>query len=310
MCPTLLGHYRHIVTAKTDSERRLLYAVAMASNRERGPILTPDIDGPRVRVGIFWFLILLAAISSGVVWTAVLWAYVGAVAALQVLAASDAPQRQMRSSQSAQRQSTQRQSAQRQSEQHQTAQALPMNVWHLGVAVVTAAFPLMAAYNLTRAGWMLIIIPAPLAFLAWVLSRNPKQFTRTLMAIVLPALAAISVVATVQVSVWSALFLVVAVSLYDAGSFLIGAESGSRWEGPAAGILGIAATTFVFSILEFAPYTSVTALLVGVVLAIGCPLGQILVGAASPDRSPTSALRRLDSYVIAGPLFVTITWFL
>lgn len=268
----------------------------MASNRQRGPFVTPDIDGPRIRVGIFWFLILLAAISSGVVWTAVLWAYVAAVAALQMLDLDDPLDRILARTQQS-------------NLTGDSPLAMP-NPLHLIVAVVAASFPLMAAYNLPRAGWMLILIPGPLAFVAWILARNPRFFTRVATAIVLPALASIAVVATVQVSVWSALFLVIAVSLYDTGAFLIGAESKTSWEGPAGGILGIAAATFVFSILEFAPYTRLSALIIGLVLAITCPLGQWVVAQSSPAGAPPAAMRRLDAYVIAGPLFVSITWLL
>ena len=47
------------------------------------------------------------------------------------------------------------------------------------------------------------------------------------------AIAAASIVLAVRLDLWAGVFLIVAVSLYDAGSFLLGADAAGRWEGPA-----------------------------------------------------------------------------
>ncbi|MEZ5311967.1 MAG: hypothetical protein R2735_15510 [Microthrixaceae bacterium] len=56
--------------ATTDTRRRLL--------------VEPDITGPRVRMGVLWFLLAMAAVTSGRMWISLLLGAVSALAGYQI----------------------------------------------------------------------------------------------------------------------------------------------------------------------------------------------------------------------------------
>lgn len=106
-----------------------------------------------------------------------------------------------------------------------------------------------------------------------------------------------------------ALFVLVAVSFYDAGFFIGAAESSSRLEGPVTGAIGLLAVTFAASAFEAAPFDRITAWVAGAVMVLACPLGQILVSAELPSpESSVPAMRRLDSYLVSVPLMLAAVW--
>src|SRR3546814_3639658 len=77
------------------------------------------------------------------------------------------------------------------------------------------------------------------------------------------------------------------------------------YEGPAAGASAIVVITFVVSTLPISTLGFGEAWLFGGIVAVGAPLGQILASALLPvANAPATALRRLDSLLIVGPLWV------
>lgn len=245
----------------------------------------PDIAGPKVRAGIFWFLLALAAVTSGRWWTAALWSAVAFFAAYQMVLAW------------ARARSTAEVGA---------LQVLPIGLLAgVGAVAVTAT----AGYGTGLAGVALsaISLTCGIAVLAAGPLRGPVG--SVVLGVLAPAIAAAAVVITVRVDLWAGLFLVLAVSLYDAGAFVFGAESTGRWEGPVCGVIGVLAVTFTVSTIKVPLFDRAEAWIAGVALAAGCVLGQAAAAALLPDpASRAPALRRLDAYLVAGPAFLACTW--
>lgn len=255
----------------------------------RGRSFGPDTTGPKVRTGLLWFFLALAAVTGGRWWTAALWAAVAFLAAAQTVLAwgrADAD-----------------------AEDDGLAPSIAASAAVAGSAA--AGITVASAYSTGLAGVALTAVALTAA--AALVAGGPRRRASAPVAIgmVLASVAASSVVLAVRVDLWAGLFLVLAVSLYDAGAFLFGAESTSRWEGPAGGVIGVLAVTFTISTVQVAPFERAGAWIAGIAVAVGCVVGQWVVGALLPDPAASvPGLRRLDAYVVAGPAFVACAWLL
>jgi hypothetical protein len=281
--------------------------VVVASTPGPLSIAAPDIAGPRVRVGVLWFLLALAAATSGRWWTAALWSLIAFAAGVQtVLAwhrpAVDAPVKDSSTADDA-AQPAARAAARVTAPPGVIAAALLAGS---GAAAVTGA----AAYSTGLAGVLLTGLAAALGVALLAAGRARRRaVVPAVVATLLPAIAASSVVLAVRVDLWAGLFLILAVSLYDAGAFLFGAEAAGRWEGPVGGLMGALAVTFTMSTVDVPPFDRVGSWIAGAAVAASCVLGQALVTGYLPARAPhVGALRRLDAYVLAGPVFVACAW--
>jgi len=142
-----------------------------------------------------------------------------------------------------------------------------------------------------------------------VSGRKPAAAGAAAIGAVLASVPAMSVILVARAETWAALFLVVAVSFYDAGYFIGAAESSSRLEGPVTGGIGLLAVTFSASAFEVEPFDRATAWLAGVTILLACPLGQMLTSAELPRAdADVPAMRRLDAYVVAAPLMLGAVW--
>ncbi len=134
------------------------------------------------------------------------------------------------------------------------------------------------------------------------------DFTGILIRSSIPAgLAAGSLVALTGRGVGAAISLVVLVSAYEVGDYLVGTGSANAIEGPIAGIAVLAVVGAALAITQPSPFDGPRAVLFAVLTAISCPLGQILGSAILPrGDSWAPGLRRLDSLLIAGPLWLLL----
>lgn len=99
--------------------------------------------------------------------------------------------------------------------------------------------------------------------------------------------------------------LVLLVSAYEAGDFLVGTGADNAFEGPIAGLLALAIVGAGLTLVQPVPFDRGSMPLFAGLVAIGCPLGQLLASALLPHGTAWApALRRLDSYLIAAPLWV------
>ncbi len=241
----------------------------------------PDIQGPRVKLGVLWFVAAVASVLLGR-WTVLgLWSVAAAVAAWQVTKVWAGQPR---------------------------ASKLPG--WGPAASAVTAVVCVAGAGLGTALGGIaLMTAPLLLVIVVTVSGRKPAAAGAAVIGAVLAAIPAMSIVLVARDEQWAALFLVVAVSFYDAGYFIGAAESSSRLEGPVTGAIGLLAVTFAASAFEAQPFDRATAWIVGAVMVLACPLGQMLVSAELPAAtSRAGAMRRLDAYLVSGPLMLAAVW--
>jgi hypothetical protein len=102
----------------------------------------------------------------------------------------------------------------------------------------------------------------------------------------------------------SAIALLLLVSAYETGDYLVGSGAHNPYEGPAAGLSSIVVVTFIVSTLPISALSFGEAWLFGGLVAILAPLGQLFASALLPSAAtPASALRRLDSLLLAAPVW-------
>jgi uncharacterized membrane protein YdcZ (DUF606 family) len=97
--------------------------------------------------------------------------------------------------------------------------------------------------------------------------------------------------------------------VYDAGNFLCTEGRRNQWVGPIAGMAGVVVVTIAMAIAEPPPFHSGVAAVLGIALVVLCPAGQWFASWLLPRaRAHAPALRRLDSWLLAGPLLLIAAW--
>lgn len=254
-----------------------------ASNRVRSARTTSlrrryavvhDTDGPRIRVGIAWFLLALAALAVGPLPTAVVYGGAAAVAAAQTARCW--------------RKRRQRPSAEL-------------------AAGIAALMGLGACLGAGGAG-IALLAGVALAYLlaASEASPNPTIVDAgfTLQCALPPGAVALSMVLLARLDQGSAIALLLLVSAYEVGDFLVGSGARNPYEGPAAGASAIVVVTFIISTLPISTLDFGEAWLFGGLVMLLAPLGQLLASAVLPTAaSPARGLRRLDSLLLAAPVW-------
>lgn len=124
----------------------------------------------------------------------------------------------------------------------------------------------------------------------------------------LPAgLAAGSLVAIERLEFGGFMALVVLISAYEIGDFVIGTGSANAVEGPVGGIVALSVAAAATYIFLPAPFDTNSYPLFAVLAAVAAPLGQIAASAILPRGVAWApALRRLDSYLLAAPLWLLL----
>ncbi|HXH58835.1 MoaD/ThiS family protein [Iamia sp.] len=118
-------------------------------------------------------------------------------------------------------------------------------------------------------------------------------------------LAAACVVLTRDLEIGAAVVLILFVSVYEAGDFLIGSGSSNSIEGPLSGIVAIAVTALVVAALAIPPFDGTAVFAFAALAAVACPLGQLAGSALLPAADAHApAARRLDSLLLLAPLWV------
>jgi hypothetical protein len=121
---------------------------------------------------------------------------------------------------------------------------------------------------------------------------------------ILPAIAAGSVVLIGRTDMGALVVLLVLVSAYEVGDYLMGSEANSLFEGPLSGIAAVLVVTFAEAVFQFGPFDSRAGWVFGGLVAVLAPLGAPLASALAPSAALAGpALRRLDVWFVVAPLW-------
>jgi hypothetical protein len=238
-----------------------------------------DLDGPRVRMGIGWFVLAIAAAWAGMVAVAVLFGLVAGVAALQTSAAW-----------------------------RRAGVRNDQLLAGIGALVVT----LVAMFGIAITGLGLVVfVVAALVVAAARPGRSPAwlRATITVRSGYFVALAASSAVLIDRTDGAALITLIVLVSGYEVGDFLVGTGASNPVEGPVAGIAAVIVLTFAVSVFEFPPFEAGSAWVFGGLVAVLAPLGRFAAPILLPGPDArVPALRRLDSYLLVTPVWAWMLW--
>jgi len=234
-----------------------------------------DIDGPRVRLGVGWFAVALAGVLASPISAALVYGVAAGWAARQVVRAWG---------------------------------SVP---WQGDLAAGLGAVPVLAALGGTRPLVAALAVAAVVAIGA-ACAPGGGRFTGRgsraaalgiLCLAVVPAVGAASLVLVRTDSLASALVLFLLVSAYEMGDFIVGSGASNPVEGPLAGITAALLIGFPLAVMLVSPFDDAGAALLGFA-AVACPFGQVAASALLPDAgAPASALRRIDTLLVLGPLW-------
>ena len=213
-----------------------------------------DIDGPRVRLGVAWFVAALAATLLSPFTAAVAFAVAAGFAGRQIVRAWGSVS------------------------------------WQADVAAGIAAVPVLAAAVAGVPGAVGAAVLGVAVAIGAASAPDGGRFAGgagrvaaagIMMLALVPALGAACVVLVRADSVIAAVVLVVVASAYELGDYIVGSGASNPIEGPLAGITTATLVALPLALVLVEPFdTGGVALLVFV--AAACPLGQILASAALP----------------------------
>ncbi len=236
-----------------------------------------DIDGPRVRLGLLWFAGAIVALALGTVATALWFGVAFAAAGSHTLRTWRA----------------------------RGAQVDP-RVALGGVALVIVG----AAVHPRAMGVAVLLLAAGSVALAarqlgdGDMGQAVARASLVLQSALPPAVAGGCFVLLADLEVWAAVSLVLLVSAYETGDFLIGSGSTNAFEGPLAGSVAVLVVTLAIAALGFPPFGVGEAFAFGLLVAPGAFAGQMLASAVLPHaRAFAPALRRVDSLLLTAPLW-------
>ncbi|MSO87727.1 MAG: hypothetical protein EXQ71_09440 [Acidimicrobiia bacterium] len=119
-----------------------------------------------------------------------------------------------------------------------------------------------------------------------------------------PGLVGLSMVLLDGIDQGSALVLLLLVSAYEIGDYIVGSGARTPYEGPAAGLVAVVVITFIVSTTPISALSFGDSWIFGLVVAVGAPGGQVLASALLPTATgPASALRRIDSLLLVAPVW-------
>lgn len=259
--------------AQARNRERLEKMRAKSGNRYR---IHYDIDGPRVRLGMLWFVGAMAAFAAGPLGVTLYFGVAFAAAASHTL---------------------------------RTWRARGMAVEPM-VALVTTAFVVVCALiapPIMGIG-MLALVVATVAVAARdvgldvgaVLSRAGVMLQASLPT----AVAGGCLVLLADLEVWAAIALVFLVSAYETGDYLVGSGSANAAEGPIAGAAAVLVMSLAVAALGIPPFGVGQAMTFGLAVAPLAFAGQLLASVMLPhSRAFAPALRRVDSLLLAAPFW-------
>lgn len=237
-----------------------------------------DVDGPRVRLGLLWFVGAMVALTLGPVTTVSWFGVAFAAAAAHTTRTWRANGRPV-------------------------DPRLPLGA--------TAAVVVAAGFGNQAMGVVLVLVTLGVIGLAVVAPPSPAPLLADVGLVLqgaLPtAVAGGCLVLLADREVWAAVALVLVVSAYETGDFLIGSGAANSFEGPAAGTAAVLVMSMAVAAAGVPPFGVGEAMALGLATAPLAFLGQMLGTAMVPHaRSFAPALRRVDSLLVAAPVWYVV----
>ncbi len=236
----------------------------------------PDINGPRVRLGLVWLVLVAVGLAFGP-WTgALVLAPVAAVGAVQAAAAL----------------------------RKAGGRAHPLVAGGAAIGVVLAG---MAPTSRAVGLMVLVAVVASLISGLHAGGFDLVGASSTVRAWLGVALAAVAPVVLARFEPALAVLALLLVCSYDAGDFLVGSAASTVIEGPLAGVVAVIAVGCGALALHPSSLSDYRLWPAVVLTALACPIGQVL-GSATLPRADAFApgLRRLDSLMLTGPLWLLL----
>ena len=233
-----------------------------------------DTAGPRVRLGIIWFLAAGAALTVGPLPTAIVYGGMAAAAAAQSARC------------------------------WRRGGARPNEVVAAGMAGAMAAGACLGA---AAAGVALLAGVVVAGVVAGGDRKSPHPIVVdvgwTIQCGLFPGLVGLSMVLLDRLDQGSALALLLLVSAYEIGDYIVGSGARTPYEGPAAGLVAVVVITFIVSTTPLSTLSFGDSWIFGLMVAVGAPAGQVVASALLPTAAgPASALRRIDSLLLLAPV--------
>jgi hypothetical protein len=265
---------------ETSARSRPASRQSLSRSLARGLVGGYDLDGPRVRLGLVWVVVLVGAVALGA------WAVCLVLAAVTGAAGS------------------------------QTAAAwrrVGRRPNRIVAGVGALALPLAAVVGTATLGLAIVVVVFAALALAGVDQRRRLSMLAdaglTVQCAVPVGLAGASLVLIRQLEIGAAMSLVLLVCAYDVGDFLVGTGANTPIEGPIAGIVAVLVVTFAVGVFAIPPFDMASAWVFGGMAAALCPLGQVVATAILPaPDARVPALRRVDSLLLVGPLWTWALW--
>jgi hypothetical protein len=234
-----------------------------------------DIEGPRVRLGVGWFVLALTATVISPVTAALVYAAAAGLAARQV------------------------------------ARAWGTVSWQADLAAGLGAVPVLAALGGTKVMVAALGAAAVVALGAACAPdgarlRGPGGRVATvgiLWLAIVPSAAVGCFVLVCSESVIAGVVLVLVASAYEAGDYIVGSGASNKVEGPLAGITTATLVALPLAQLLVEPFDEAGVALLGF-SALAYPFGQVMASALLPGAGAYApALRRIDTLLLLAPLW-------
>jgi hypothetical protein len=236
-----------------------------------------DVEPPHVRLGIAWFVLAVVALGIGVGAVALLFSVTAALAAYQAARCW-----RLRP---------------------------PNRPDQILAAAIAAGMGMAATLSVGAVGLVLLVGTFAAVFRGFTDTKAPFVLTasRTLLCGVWPGGAAAGMVTAYRFELWVAVALLLAVSAYETGDYLVGSGSRTKFEGPIAGAVATMVVVLTIAAIGLPPFEISNALQFGLLAAVLCPAGQVVGSLVLPAAAaPAPALRRLDSWLLLAPAWAWI----
>ena len=277
------GHAKRPVWQEVEEQeaRKLSSRARSARQKQRQGrrlAVVYDIEPPHVRLGLLWFVLVMLAMGfGGTFGVAGLYGGTSALAAYQCARCWRRRQ--------------------------------PNKPDPLVAAAIGGALPLAAAVSTAALGIAVLGAVVLALVRAAATPSNPFFATagRTLQCSLWVGGAGAGVVAAHRFESWAAIGLVLVVSAYETGDYIVGSESRNVAVGPAAGMVAVVVVQFAIAAAGFPPFDVGNGLGFALLAAALAPAGQVAASLILPAAAaPAPAVRRLDSLVLLAPVWAVV----